>query len=102
MILYDVDAKKSWFVSTLSVVLHMMHILARRRPSLMTLQDDQVQIPFADASCDGGQSAWDAIFKNDRSLLELHAVPHGTPFKVMDLMKSLWVNLESATARLEE
>ena len=102
MILYDVDAKKSWFVSTLSVVLHMMHILARRRPSLVTFQDDQIQIPFADASYDGGQAAWDAIFKNDRSLLELHAVPDGKPFKLMDLVKSIWANLESAIAKVEE
>ena len=47
LILYDVDVKKSWLVSAMSAVLHMMHIWARKYPTLVQFRGNAVELPFA-------------------------------------------------------
>ena len=101
MILYDVDDRKAWFVSAISAVLHMMHIWARKRPSLVQFEGRPVELPFAEASWNGGQAALDAINGTETSLLKLHGVPGAEPYRLMDLVMRLWGNLESAIDTME-
>ena len=100
LILYDVDAKRSWLVSMISVVLHLMHLCAQRRPALVQFHGKRVRLPFAEASWNGGNAAWKAIDK--KKVLELHDNPEGEPYRLMDLVKDIWGNLESAIDNLEE
>ena len=100
LILYDVDVKKSWLVSALSTMLHMVHIWARLNPALTAVNGTRVGLPFAKASWDGGKAALEAIEKDP--LLELYKNPGGEPYRLMDLVKKIWGNLESAIDRLEE
>lgn len=100
LILYDVDSKKSWLVSTISAVLHMMHIWAQRHPSLVRLRNNQVDLPYAEASWDGGLAAMEAIKNNN--LLELHDEPSGEPYRLMDLVKKLWRNIESVIDQMDD
>lgn len=102
MILYDVDIKKSWLVPAIGVVLHMIHLFARKRPELFQHNGKTIEPPFAKASWDSGRAALEVIEK-DNALLELHPKP-GTdaePFRLMDLVGQLWGNLESAFESLE-
>ena len=100
LILYDVDSKISWLVSTVSAVLHMMHIWAYRHPSLVRFEDHQVDLPYAEASWDGGLAALEAIKKNN--LLQLHDEPGGEPYRLMDLAKKLWRNIESIIDQMDD
>ena len=100
LILYDVDSKRSWLVSTISVVLHMMHVWAQRHPSLVRFENILVDLPFAEASWDGGLAALEAIKEN--SLLKLHDEPSGEPYRLMDLAKKLWRNIESIIDQMDD
>ena len=99
-ILHDVDMKRLWLVSTISVVLHMIHVWAQRRPNLAKSEDNNnINLPFANPHWNGGEAALNAI--KDNHHLELYARPDAGPYKMMDLVKKFWGNLESAIEALE-
>ncbi len=102
LILYDVDIKKSWLVPIISAVLHMLHIWARKRQDLLALKGSGVDIPFATSSWNRSQAAWEASLEKDHTDLKLHASPDVEPFNLMDLIKQIWGNLESAIERLDQ
>lgn len=103
VILYDDDneVKKAWLVSALSTVLHMIHVWAERSPELASMDGQKLRLPFAKVASDGGQAALDAFLANDNSLLKLHAVPGGEPYRLKDLVNRIWGNMESVIEELE-
>jgi hypothetical protein len=92
LILYDPDEQRGWLVSALSVILHLAHVYALRWPELVTLNDQRVELPYAEPSSDGGEAALQAILGNHA--LPIHKSQIGNkPRCFIDLIQDIYFPL---------
>lgn len=87
IILYDADKQQAWLVSTLSIILHMVH-------TWKATHTPDIQLPYAKPDWNGGQAAWDIISNNSRLKLQ-ESFEDDTSYLLKDLVKRLWEHLIS-------
>ena len=89
-IIYDTIEQRAWLVPVLSVILHMIHLRVKR-------DDQEVAIPYAEASWDGGRAAYETIMGSRE--LPIGPQDPKRAYELQDVVEDVWIALSNLPSK---